>query len=197
MDDLDVILEVIKKQFINSEFNLLKQGEKYRKLKSKEEKKKVAKDVVKSIKRKTDDDDYKRKISETIKSIPIVHSTSREDKEEVHTPKEKLIDTHEHEFTHDNQKYLIKIKIVHDIGMKDLYTLLDGDYEGDVRVATSRVNLEHEFCRTYNILGNKESIEPIITIIKGLILSEIISMAQGTTLGGNIRKNLNVVLKTM
>ena len=60
-----------------------------------------------------------------------------------------------------------------------------------------KINLDHPFFTRFDKLKSEEAIKPIISIIRSLVLAEIIAPSQGTKNGGFIRSNFNNFIRNI
>ena len=195
LEELDSLLELVKFELLNDKFSILKQGDHYRKVKTPVEKRIVAEEAIKSIKTKESSIEYKIALSKTISQVslsnPSLNQLSNGENRQIN-----IIDKLEHDINFNGVEYKITFEIIHDKGFEDLYTLLTNQKDDSV-IVSSKINLEHPFFANHTIFENKEGLEPVIAIIKGLIISELFSMNQGTSMAGNLRLNLNKILATL
>jgi hypothetical protein len=198
IEELNSLLELIKIEFQDDKYSILKQGDYFRKVKSSQDKRQLAEKVVKNIKQKHDSIEYKDKLSKTINTIslntPIAIAPESMGFEK---GSNEVIDKFEEQIFFNGIEYKINFEILHDKTYEHLYTLTIKNIGDNIVETYSKINLEHDFFANHTVFENKESIEPIIAIIKGLIISELFSQSQGTTFGGNIRLNLNKLLKKL
>ena len=195
LEELDTLLQLVKFELVDEKLNILKQGDYYRKVKSPVEKRIVAEEIVKNIKKKESSAEYKSALKNTISQVsssyPSLKQTGKEENHQSH-----IIDKLEHEINFNGVEYKITFEFIHDKGFENLYTLLTKQKDSST-IVSSKINLEHPFFANHTIFENKEGLEPIIAIIKGLIISELFSMNQGTSMAGNLRLNLNKILGTL
>lgn len=185
--ELETILSLVKKELNAPSLNLLKQGDKYRKPIKPKDKEKEIKNALKDEKKKAHNIEVTEKRNKIIKNLKAEQPKPINKK----TKKENTLINIPIPFSWKGKKYLIEIEYVNESGL-ELYTLYNLEeplqYKG-------RINLKHKFFQNYNIFES-EDIEPILAILKGLLLSEAISQSQGTKMGGNIRSNLNKLLES-
>lgn len=198
LEELDNLLELVKLELQSDNLSILKQGDHYRKVKSSIEKRSLAEQVVKSIKKKEDSEEYKKTLRKTVNSItPSYLQKAENESNKIDQLKTDILDKIDHRINFNGIEYVINFEIIHDKGFENLYTLNTRSNNDGTTAVNSRINLEHSFFANHTIFENKESFEPIISIIKGLIISELFSQTQGTIMGGNLRMNLNKILKTL
>ena len=79
----------------------------------------------------------------------------------------------------------------------DLYSLQIEDDELFAKKITYKINLAHPFFMRFERLKNEEDYQPIISIIRSLVLAEVIAPSQGTKNAGNVRMNFNHFLRNI
>ncbi|MCL9968285.1 MAG: ATP-binding protein [Aquirufa antheringensis] len=190
-DDLDFILELIKEEISRKDFDLYNQAEKYKKHVNQETEKKIADDIIKVMKRNSDE--FKSNLSETLQKL---NSNVNKSTTEII---QKPIQVFEEEIDYLGENYIMILSLISDTdNPDDLYgiTSLDGDQEKNI--IRYHVNLKHPFFfKFHGIKTDFDRQKPIMAIIKSLVLSEIVAKAQGTKHGGYIRKNFNEFLKIL
>lgn len=60
-----------------------------------------------------------------------------------------------------------------------------------------KINLAHPFFARFEKLKKEEDYQPILLIIRSLVLAEIIAPSQGTKGAGNVRLNFNSFIKNL
>ncbi len=60
-----------------------------------------------------------------------------------------------------------------------------------------KINLAHPFFTRFEKLKKEEDYQPVLLIIRSLVLAEIIAPSQGTKETGNIRLNFNSFIKNL
>lgn len=188
-EDFDVFLEAFKEDLSKPGFNLLRQGDKYRKGTSPQEKKKAAKNIAEKLEKESSFEETTITLEELKTEIQSQPEVDKIQKDAVATTV----------FEYDNTKYDLELNITNDISDKELYNIypLETKDDGSFKVK-AKLNLDNSFFEKYNSNFKKESdYYPVIEIIKSFIFSEIIAMRQGTKDGGNIRKNFNHLIQKM
>jgi hypothetical protein len=192
-DDLDSILDLIKEEISQKEFDLYNQAEKFLKKQRQTEPQQTKPEDVKVhfIGTKTDGF-YQNSNEQPQKTIEYVN--------ELEHPKTQYQNNQfeeNFEYLGENYSVILTLNSV-DNYPDELYglTFLEGDQENNI--IRYYVNLKHPFIikyqKTFTELGGEKS---IMAIIKSLVLSEIISKSQGTKHAGNVRKNFNEFLKIL
>jgi len=188
VDELDELLGVVKKELNKPSFNLLKQGDRYRKTQTKSQKLKIITKTLKEEKQKSFNEEYKAKRNKVLKDIkdkPVIAPPKK-------IKKENKLEKINISFSRNNQDYNVEIEFVNEPGLPlcDLHSPEEAfEWKG-------MINLSHVFFDKYKII-NSESFKPVLAILKALLLSEAISGSQGTKMGGYIRQNLDKILKTL
>ena len=88
----------------------------------------------------------------------------------------------------------ITVELITEQSISDLYSLLLEDDPLFAKKIIYKINLAHPFFSRFETL-KKEDYQPIMLIIRSLVLAEIIAPAQGTKNAGNIRVNFNSFLR--
>jgi len=190
VEEIEELLGLVKKELNSSSFNLLRQGDLYRKPKSQKDKTAIIKKTLKAEKQKTFDDEYRNKRNQALEEIKV--NPKQETKLTV-VAEEKKLDNHIEVFPWNGKEYSIETTFINDKGL-DLLKL--SKKEGKLYEYIGIINLAHPFFENHKIIGN-DYLRPFVVLFKGLLLSEAISGAQGTKNGGYIRDNLNLILKSI
>ena len=66
-----------------------------------------------------------------------------------------------------------------------------------IKKVTYKINLAHPFFARYEKMKHDEDYQPIISIIRSLVLAEIKAPLQGTKNAANVRTNFNYFLKNI
>jgi hypothetical protein len=193
-DDLDALMEALKEEISSKEFDLYTQAEKYIKPKSQEDNVKVAKGIVSSMKKTSRIDDLKEKVETSLKEIKDKTLISHN---EVLLKKAKTIDTHEDFIEIEDEKYKLKVELITEPSITNLYSLQLEDDELFAKKIVYKINLSHPFFVRYEKIKSEEDYHPIISIIRSLVLAEVVSQSQGTKNGGNIRLNFNNFIRNI
>lgn len=193
-DDLEALMEAIKTEISSKDFDIYTQAEKFIKPKTKEDDVKVAKNIVTTLKRVTKDSTFKEKVDEAIKEI---NNKDLAGSNVVLTKNAKTIDSHEDIIELKDEKYILKVELITEEAISDLYSLQIEDDELFAKRATYKINLAHPFFSRYEKFKSEEDYQPFISIIRSLVLAELIAPSQGTKHGGNIRINFNHFLKNI
>jgi len=189
VDELEELLGYVKKELNNPNFNLLKQGDKYRKPIKKEDKDEILIDAIKEEKQKSFNEEYKTKRNENFKKIELKPQELPENQVNV----KNKFDNVQEIFDWQGNTFYLDIEFIHEKGFSiySLHKTKNGLYNWK-----GRINLSHEYFDNEDII-NTQSIGPIIKLFKGLLFAEIFSTIQGTKNAGYIRINLGTILKSI
>jgi hypothetical protein len=193
-EDLEALMEALQTEISAKDFDLYTQAEKFIKPKTQDDNVKVAKSIVSSMKKTTKISNLKEKVEESLKEI---NNKSLASKNEQLSKKAKAIDTHEDFIEIKDEKYKLKVELITETSITDLYSLQIEDDELFAKKITYKVNLAHPFFTRFEKLKTEEDYQPIISIIRSLVLAEVIAPSQGTKNGGNIRLNFNNFLRNI
>jgi hypothetical protein len=193
-EDLEALMESLQIEISAKDFDLYTQAEKFIKPKTLDDNKKVARGIVSSMKKTTKISNLKEKVEESLKEI---NNKNRAIKNEQLSKKAKAIDTHEDFIEIKDEKYKLKVELITETSITDLYSLLMEDDELFAKKITYKINLAHPFFTRFEKLKTEEDYQPIISIIRSLVLAEVIAPSQGTKNGGNIRLNFNNFLRNI
>jgi Histidine kinase-, DNA gyrase B-, and HSP90-like ATPase len=191
-EDLESLMEAIKLQISGKDFDLYGQAENYKKPKTADDNVKVAKSIISTFKKEVKQENLNIKIESSIKEIEDETFTI-ENQQQINIA--KPIDSHEDIIEIKNEKYKLKVELVTEPTVNDLYTLLMEDDELVAKKVTYKINLAHPFFTRFEQLKNEDDYQPIILIIRSLVLAEIVAPSQGTKNAGNIRINFNSFLR--
>lgn len=195
VEELEAILELVKEQLAFSDHNLLRQGDKYRKVTlNKEAKEKIVAKVTEKLKSKSKQREARIKLQENVNSLEA-ETEEKIATAEVSNVLQSFVGTVTEEFEKDGRDYVLNLHVVQNPAIINLYELTySEDSNSNSIIIHATINLDHTFFGEHNIFLNPDSFEPIIALLKALIISEVISLSQGTKFGGNIRLNMNKLL---
>jgi len=191
-EDLDALMEALRVEISAKDFDLYNQAEKYIKPKTAENNAKVAKTIVKSLEKATSQGNLKSKVDTSIKEIESKTLAATNEKL---SEKAKTIDSHEDIIEIKGEKYKLKIELITEPSISDLYSLAIKDDELFTKKVVYKINLAHPFFTRFERLKNEEDYQPILLIIRSLVLAEIVAPSQGTKNAGNVRINFNSFLR--
>lgn len=193
-EDLEALMEAIQTEISVKDFDLYNQAEKYIKLRTPDDNIKVAKNIVSALKKTSNQINLKQGIELSLieignENIPI-HN-------EILNRTVETIDSHEDIIEIKGDKYKLKLEIITEKEITELYSIIMEDDELFAKNVTYKINLAHPFFTRYEKLKNEEDYQPIISIIRSLVLAEIIAPSQGTKYAGNVRTNFNHFLRNI
>jgi hypothetical protein len=193
-DDLEALMKEIQIEISTKEFNLYNQAEGFIKPKTQETNKQVAKNIVSTLKKAAKQTDLNDKVDISLKQIEDEVTTNSN--QEL-LKKADIIDSHEDFINFKGDKYKLKVELITEPEITDLYSLQIEDDELFTKTATYKINLAHSFFTRYERLKNEEDYQPIISIIRSLVLAELVAPSQGTKHPGNVRLIFNQFLRNI
>jgi hypothetical protein len=193
-DDLEALMEALQVEISAKGFDLYNQAEKYIKPKTTETNISVAKKIVKSLKSSYKHHNLKDKVDTSLKEIDDQSITLNNEKL---IKRAKTIDSHEDIIEIKDRKYRLKLELITEKNISDLYSLSIDEDDNTISKITYKINLAHPFFTKYERLKSDEDYQPIIAIIRSLVLAEIVAPSQGTKNGGNLRINFNSFLRNI
>jgi hypothetical protein len=193
-EDLEALMEALQTEISAKDFDLYTQAEKFIKPKTQDDNVKVAKSIVSGMKKTTKISNLKEKVEVSLKEI---NNKSLATKNEKLSKNARAIDTHEDFIEIKDEKYKLKLELITETSITDLYSLQIEDDELFAKKITYKINLAHPFFTRFEKLKTEEDYQPIISIIRSLVLAEVIAPSQGTKNGGNIRLNFNNFLRNI
>lgn len=191
-DDLEALMEAVKTEISHKDFDLYTQAEKYIKPKAPEDNKKVAKSIVVNFKKDVKQESLKSKVDNSIKAIENKSSASHNEKL---SKKAETLESHEDIIDIKGEKHKIKMELINETSITDLYSLEVADDELFSKRVTFKINLAHPFFTRFDRMKDEDDYQPIILIIRSLVLAEIYASSQGTKNAGNVRTNFNNFLR--
>lgn len=193
-DDLEALMEAIKLEISSKSFDLFNQAEKFLKPKGKETNIKVGKGIVKVLKKNKSKENSSENLAISLQGSEDAQLAKRNANL---VKRAKVIDSDEDIIEIKDGTYKLRLVLITEPKVPYLYTLEINDDELFTKKATYTVNLAHPFFTRFERLRTKEQYQPIIAIIRSLVLAEIIAQSQGTKNGSNIRINLNYLLRNL
>ncbi|WP_305952097.1 ATP-binding protein [Emticicia oligotrophica] len=193
-DDLEVLMEAIQTEISAKDFDLYNQAEKYIKPRTADDNIKVAKNIVSALKKSSNQINLKQGIELSLIEIENENITIQND---ILNRTVETIDSHEDIIDIKGEKYKLKLELITEKEVPELYSIVKDDDELFTQKVTYTINLAHPFFTRYEKLKNEEDYQPIISIIRSLVLAEIIAPSQGTKYAGNIRTNFNHFLRNI
>lgn len=193
-DDLEALMEALKTEISSKDFDLYNQAEKYIKPKSIEDNKIVGKNIVNTLKKTSDRENLKTQLDNSIKQI---ENKVLEANNEIFYKKAETIDSHEDIIELKGEKYKLILELITESKISDLYSISTVEDELFTQKIIYKINLAHPFFTRFEKLKKEEDYQPILLIIRSLVLAEIIAPSQGTKSAGNVRLNFNSFIKNL
>ena len=91
----------------------------------------------------------------------------------------------------------MRLELITEHAVSDLYSMIILDDELFSKKVIYKINLAHPFFTRFEKLKKEEDYQPILLIIRSLVLAEIIAPSQGTKAAGNVRLNFNSFIKNL
>lgn len=193
-EDLEALMEALQTEISSKDFDLYMQAEKYIKPKTIEDNKVVGKNIVSALKKISDKEVLKAKLETSIKEIE--NETLAANNVEFSKTAE-TIDSHEEIIELKGDKYKLILELITESAISDLYSLIILEDELFSKKVIYKINLAHPFFTRFEKLKKEEDYQPILLIIRSLVLAEIIAPSQGTKAAGNVRLNFNSFIKNL
>lgn len=193
-DDLEALMEALKAEISSKDFDLYNQAEKFIKPKSIEDNKIVGKNIVNTLKKTTDRENLKNQLDNSIKQI---ENKVLEANNEMFYKKAETIDSFEDIIELKGEKYKLILELITESKISDLYSISTVEDELFKEKIVYKINLAHPFFTRFEKLKKEEDYQPILLIIRSLVLAEIIAPSQGTKGAGNVRLNFNSFIKNL
>lgn len=193
-EDLEALMEALQTEISSKDFDLYMQAEKYIKPKTIEDNKVVGKNIVTALKKISDKEVLKAKLETSIKEIE--NATLAANNVEFSKTAE-TIDSHEEIIELKGDKYKLILELITESAISDLYSLIILEDELFSKKVIYKINLAHPFFTRFEKLKKEEDYQPILLIIRSLVLAEIIAPSQGTKAAGNVRLNFNSFIKNL
>jgi hypothetical protein len=193
-DDLEALMEALKTEISSKDFDLYNQAEKFIKPKSIEDNKIVGKNIVNTLKKTSDRENLKTQLDNSIKQI---ENKVLEANNEIFYKKAETIDSHEDIIELKGEKYKLILELITESKISDLYSISTVEDELFTQKIIYKINLAHPFFTRFEKLKKEEDYQPILLIIRSLVLAEIIAPSQGTKAAGNVRLNFNSFIKNL
>ena len=179
-DNLYALMEAIKDELRSDEFNLLAQADNYRQ-RTKEEYKKISKDIKQRLDRQTNQKDLTRQVQEVENKVDNEALIKREEEK---IQKSKPIDSHTEAYFYKDENYTLRMDLVTDPSIDVLYSVFCDDTSTDVDVFDSqkyvcKINLAHPFFTRFSHIKKSQDYMPVISIFKSLAMAEITAQTKG------------------
>lgn len=193
-EDLDALMSALKAEISAKDFDLYNQAEYYTKPKTQDDNVKVANNIISKIKKTAQQINLDTKVQTSLKEIEDKNAVK--DNENL-IKNAKAIDSHEELIEIHNDKYNLKLEFITESTILELYSVHIEEEELFTQKVIYRINLAHPFFTRFEKLKNEEDYQPIISIIRSLVLAELVAPSQGTKNAGNVRINFNHFLKNI
>ncbi len=187
VDELDAVLRLIKDELSQKDFNLIKQGNDFRKSISAAKKKKVINKTIEVENTKVDNEEINKDLDKNIGQILVKSSTGQKNPTKV--KKQNLRKGYSKEFKHGNKDFKLEISFI-ERPERDLLTLL----EQDKNTYNGIINLSHSYFDNYQLSSEKDY-EKVLAIFKALLFAELLARLKGANKEHLVRSNLNTILK--
>ena len=188
--EFDVFLGAIRDSLKSDKNDILKQGDKYRKGISIEDKKENAKKIAKRLVKSSQNTTYvfeKEDFEENLKEPEIIDGTLNRQNESdgiINFP-----------INYDNKDYEVELELKNDSSIDDLYYVYPEENSNGITKLKATINLDHLFFEPFEKNFKKDiHFDPLIEIFRNLILAEVIARKQGLTNAGKIRKLFNQLI---
>lgn len=192
-EDLEALMEALQAEISSKDFDLYTQAEKYIKPKTHNDNIKVAKSIVNNLKKTIKEENINNKI---VISLRNIENKSLAENNKKLSKNAKVLESFEDIIDIKDEQIKLKFEFISEASITDLYTLeMDENDEMHNKCAIFKINLDHPFFSRFEKIKSEEDYQPIITIIRALVLAELIAPSQGTKNAGNIRLNFNNFLR--
>ena len=217
---LAMLMETIRREISGKEFDLYSQAENYIKPKTVDDNTKIAEKIVKKLKQAAKTSNINEKIEISLREIEKnvielqeiekknIDSLSVIDKEILTEiiPESATIVVEEEEtslnlISEENieigkEPYTLRLELITNPEISEMYSLTLEKIMQERKLIVYKINLAHPFFMRFD-MKNEKNYQPIILIVRSLVLAEVHSQAQGTKSGSNIRMNFNIFLKNI
>ena len=192
-EDLEALMEALQTEISSKDFDLYTQAEKHIKVKTSEDNVKVAKNIVSSLKKTTKQTNLNEKVETSVKEIENKSIVTNNEKL---SKKAKPIDSHEEIVTIKDEKFKLKVELITEKAISDLYSLTIEEDELFAKKITYKINLAHPFFTRFEKLKSEEDYQPFISIIRSLVLAEVYTSSLVKNVG-NVRINFNHFIRNI
>jgi hypothetical protein len=189
VEDLEALMKAIKIEVSNKDFDLYGQAEKYVKPKSKQHNLEVAKKLINLFKQSKDNKGVEKEEPNYAVVTLAEIAYQKEQLKQVES-----IGSYVDKVPLKGNIYELKQEFITAQDIKSLYTLEILGKDHDTYKVVYKINLAHPFFREFERFKRESDYQPIVAIIKSLVLAELIAPDEGTTNAGNIRLNFNKFL---
>ena len=193
-EDLEALMMALKVEISSKDFDLYNQADKYIKPKTKESNAKVAKQIINTLKKSTKKSNLKAIVDASLQDIGSSNITNQNERI---LKKAVAIESHEDFFDFGSEKYKLKLELINEPNLPVLYSMEQEEDELFAKKILYKINLAHPFFVRFDQFKKDDDYQPIISIIRSLILAELKSPSQGTKNAGNVRINFNHFLRNI
>lgn len=193
-EDIEILMDAIKIEISAKNFDLYSQAQEFRPMKTKDDNVKIAKSIVSTMKKITKNENFEEKVDTSIREI---ENKNRASKNEHLSKTTIVIEDHEELIPIKGEKYKLKFDYISEPLITDLYSFQEEKDEFFYKKAIIKINLSHPFFTRYENFISHDNYEPIINIIRALVLAELYAPSQGTKGAGNVRLNFNNFLRNI
>lgn len=193
-EDLEALMEAIQKEISSKNFDLYNQAEKYIKPRTVDDNKAVGKNIVSALKKISDKEILNEKIETSINEI---ENKILAEKNIEFSKVAETIDSHEEVIGVKGDKFKLILELITEPAISELYSLIIQEDKLYSKKVIYKINLAHPFFTRFEKLKKEEDYQPVLLIIRSLVLAEIIASSQGTVGAGNVRLNFNSFIKNL
>jgi len=192
--DLEEFIEALKDEISAKDFDLYNQAEYYRQ-KVREDNKAIAKGIVKTLKKETQPRELTKKIQESVRNMPSpgIEFPAQETNSDIET-----LGSHEEIFELDGEQYTLKLDLINEPGVSALYSMIvtpDGIFKS--KTVIYKINLAHPFFIRFDKFKKDGDFQPVMAIIKSLVIAELLAESRGVKGAGNVRLIFNQYLQNL
>lgn len=184
--DLDILMEGIKAEISNKDFDLYNQAQKYIKPKTKKDNAEIAQKLAAKFKKPESSNNEIKKPAISIPSNKEI---------EVQTEiinKVKSIGSYRDIVKVEDKEYELICELIDDDSSRTLYSVSVKENSSDRCRAIYKVNMGDSFFKRFGDKFQKEEdYQPIVSIIKYFVLAELCASDTGTSDAGNMRHLFN------
>lgn len=191
-EDLETLMVALQAEISSKEFDIYGQAEKYIKPRDSEFNEKAAKKIVSGLKK------TKVSIADGSSEPPSLKDLKKRDsvkKNSKINKKAKVINSHEEELEIEGVKYIIKVDMITDNKVTDLYDVSFESNEKNLKMISVKLNLAHLFFVRFKNFKNEKDYLPFVSLIRSLALAEILAKNMGSKNPGYVRVNFNYIQK--
>lgn len=192
--EIDAVMDALKIELSAKGFNLLKQGDDYRKGKAKDDAVKVAKSLVNTLINENSQKSLEQKIEASLQDISNKDLNQNNRRLESST---KVISTHTDEITIKSETIKLRMEIITEPSISNLYSLTIEHSDAFIKSAVFKINMSHPFFSRFDLFKSDEDYKPIIMIIRSLVIAELYAPSEGAKNPGVVRNIFNNVLKNL